>query len=106
MQLRLIAVLCERLRQTSLTLEEIALFDLPVRLARLLIKLGHDYGRTDPNGIRVDFKLSQRDLSTLVAASRESVNKQLKVWRDEGVIDIEAGYIVLLRPEELRLFVE
>ena len=46
--LRLLAVLCTRIRRTSMTLEEIALFDLPARLARVLLKLGQDYGRPTP----------------------------------------------------------
>ena len=46
--LRLLAVLCERLRQTSMALEDLALFDLPVRLARVLLKLAEDYGRPIP----------------------------------------------------------
>jgi CRP-like cAMP-binding protein len=104
--LRLLAVLCDRLRRTSLALEELALFDLPARLARLLIKLSADYGRPTPVGIRIDMKLSQRDLSTLVAASRESVNKQLGLWRESGVVDIDGGYIVVCKPTELQGLVE
>jgi CRP-like cAMP-binding protein len=100
--LRLLAVLCGRLRQTSLALEEIALFDLPVRLARVLLKLAGDYGRTTGNGTRIDLKLSQRDLSNLVAASRESVNKQLRLWRESGAVDMEDGFIVLRKPAELK----
>jgi CRP/FNR family transcriptional regulator, cyclic AMP receptor protein len=104
--LRLLSVLCDRLRRTSVALEELALFDLPARMARLLIKLGDDYGRPGPRGLRIDLKLSQRDISTLVASSRESVNKQFKLWRDEGVIDVDSGYLVLRRPDELRMLVE
>jgi CRP-like cAMP-binding protein len=100
--LRLLAVLCDRLRRTSLALEGIALFDLPARLARLLLKLAEDYGRPCAGGTRVDMKLSQRDLSTLVASSRESVNKQLRIWRDEGVVSLDAGYLVLRRPAALQ----
>jgi CRP/FNR family transcriptional regulator, cyclic AMP receptor protein len=92
---RLLVVLCERLRRTSLALEELALFDLPVRLARLLIKLSQDYGRPVPDGTRIDIKLSQRDLATLVASSRETVNKQLRGWREQGVVEIVAGYLVV-----------
>jgi CRP/FNR family cyclic AMP-dependent transcriptional regulator len=99
--LRLLAVLCRRLRQTSMALEEIALFDLPVRLARVLLKLAVDYGRPATDGTRIDLKLSQRDLSNLVAASRESVNKQLRVWREDSLVDLEDGFIVLRRPAEL-----
>jgi CRP-like cAMP-binding protein len=106
LSLRLIAVLCEKLRQTSTALEELALFDLPTRLARLLLKLASDYGRQCGKGIRIDLKMSQRDLSNLVASSRESVNKQLRIWRDDGVVDLDGGYLILRRPEELRVLVE
>ena len=99
--LRLLSVLCSRLRRTSMALEEIALFDLPVRLARVLLKLAEDYGRPGPGGTRIDLKLSQRDLSNLVAATRESVNKQLRAWREHKVVDLEDGFIVLRRPTEL-----
>jgi CRP/FNR family cyclic AMP-dependent transcriptional regulator len=100
--LRLLAVLCDRLRRTSLALEGIALFDLPARIARLLLKLAEDYGRASPSGTRIDMKLSQRDLSTLVASSRESVNKQLRIWREEGVVIMDDGYLVLRRPSVLQ----
>ncbi len=102
---RLLGVLCDRLRKTSLALEEIALFDLPVRLARLLLKLAEDYGKPaegEVGSVRIDMKLSQRDLSNLVASSRESVNKQLAVWRREGVVDLDAGYMILRRPRALQ----
>jgi CRP-like cAMP-binding protein len=104
--LRLLAVLCSRLRRTSMALEEIALFDLPVRLARVLLKLAADYGRPVPEGTRIDLKLSQRDLSNLVASSRESVNKQLRTWREANLLELEDGFIVLRRPADLRRLVE
>ena len=100
---RLLAVLCERLRRTSLALEEIALSDLPVRLARLLLKLADDYGRPLPGGgVRIDLKLSQRDLATQVASSRESVNKQLRTWRESGTVALREGYLLVLEPANLR----
>jgi CRP-like cAMP-binding protein len=106
LMLRLLAVMCERLRRTSVALEEIALFELPVRLARVLAQLADDYGRPSAAGTRIDFKLSQRDLSTLVASSRESVNKQLRAWQKEGLLDLDAGYIVLRQPTALREMLE
>jgi CRP-like cAMP-binding protein len=107
---RLLVTLCDRLRRTSLALEEIALFDLPARLARLLAKLSGDYGRVVPpeqgGGTRIDLKLSQRDLSTLVASSRESVNKQLRIWRTEGLIDLIDGYVIIRKPKALQSLYE
>jgi CRP/FNR family transcriptional regulator, cyclic AMP receptor protein len=104
--LRLLAVLCEKLRRTSMAMEEIALFDLPERLARVLLKLAEDYGRPTSSGVRIDLRLSQRDLSNLVASSRESVNKQLRIWREDGVIELEEGFLLLRRPDELRRLTE
>lgn len=105
---RLLVVLCDKLRRTSLALEEIALFDVPARLARLLVKLAADYGRpvSEGEGVRIDLKLSQRDLSTLVASTRESVNKQLRVWRKEGAIDQRDGYLIVRKPDALQALVE
>jgi len=103
---RLLVVLCDRLRRTSMVLEEIALFDLPSRLARLLVKLSQDYGRPAPGGgVRIDLKLSQRDLATLVASSRETVNKQLRGWREQGVVDQLAGYLVVRDTDALERMV-
>lgn len=92
---QLLGVLCDRMRRTSMALEEIALFDLQARLARLVMKLSEDYGRPVPGGVRIDLKLSQRDLATLVASSRETVNKQLRGWREQGVVEQVAGYLVV-----------
>lgn len=104
--LRMLAVLCDRLRRTSMALEDLALFDLPARLAKVLLKMAVDYGRPAEGGVRIDVKLSQRDLSTLVASTRESVNKQMQSWRRDGVVDMDAGHIVLRRSAELRMLVE
>lgn len=100
---RVLVVLCDRLRQTSLALEEIALADLPARLARVVCRLSEEYGRVRPiGGVRIDFKLSQRDLASLVASTRESVNKQLRVWRDSGVVEMDGGYLVVMKPASLQ----
>jgi CRP/FNR family transcriptional regulator, cyclic AMP receptor protein len=67
----------------------------------VLLKLADDYGRATPTGTRIDLKLSQRDLSNLVAATRESVNKQLQAWRKDALMDLEDGFYVLRKPAEL-----
>ncbi len=92
---RILGVLCDRLRRTSAALEELALLDLPGRMARMLLKLAADYGTPFETGVRIEIRLSQRDMSNLVAATRESVNKQFKVWRDAEIIGTDGGHIVI-----------
>jgi CRP/FNR family cyclic AMP-dependent transcriptional regulator len=102
LMLRMLAVLCQRLRQTSDALGDLVMLDLPGRLARLLMRLAEDHGTQTPAGTRIEFKLSQRDIGTRVASSRESVNKQLQAWRDAGLVALDHGYITLRQPDRLR----
>ena len=101
--LRMLVVLCDRLRRTSLALEGLALLELPARLARLLLKLADDHGKPGPGGIRIEQKLSQGTLGQQVGSARETVNKQLKAWERDGIILREpTGHYIVRRPEELR----
>jgi CRP/FNR family transcriptional regulator, cyclic AMP receptor protein len=88
---RVLMVVCGRLRQSSVALEDLALFDPPGRLARVVWKLADDYGRKTGDGVRINVRLSQKDLSNLVAASRESVNKQMA----KGVLATEGSSMIL-----------
>lgn len=70
---RVIAFLCERLRAVSDHLEDIALFSLDVRLARLLL---HALGPGKGSGWhRIAITVSQSELALLLGASRQAVNE-------------------------------
>lgn len=99
---RLLVVLCDRLRKTSIALEQIALFDMEARLARLLVKLAEDYGSPCEDGIRITLKLSQTDLATQIAASREGVNRQIRSWKTKGLLATRSGHLVLRNLPALR----
>ena len=99
--LRLLAVLTGRLRRANMAVEDIALLSLEGRLARLLTRLAHDHGRPAERGVRIEIKLSQKDLSALVGGSREKVNRQLRAWEQDGTIGKAGGFLLLLRPERL-----
>jgi CRP-like cAMP-binding protein len=55
-----------------------------------------------PGGVRIDIPLSQQQLGSMVGMSRESMNKQLKQWRQDGLIRIENGHYVLTDLDALR----
>jgi CRP-like cAMP-binding protein len=57
-------------------------------------------------GRRIQLRLSQGDLSSLIAATRESVNKQLRAWREQGILDEQDGHIILAQPEALQALVD
>ncbi|MGI9417260.1 MAG: Crp/Fnr family transcriptional regulator [Geminicoccaceae bacterium] len=98
---QLIEVLCGRLRHTSEMVESIAFLDFGARLARLLVQMSGHYGKETEDGLLIDFKISQADLGNLIASTRESVNRQLSAWTQEGVIAIDQGKITILDQESL-----
>ncbi len=104
--IRLLVILSDRLRRTSELVEDRAFMSLPSRLAKTLLDLAHSDGREGPEGVRIDFGMSQRNLGALLGASRESVNKQLGAWQNEGLIRMGRGFLVLRRPEELARLID
>jgi CRP/FNR family cyclic AMP-dependent transcriptional regulator len=99
--LALMAVLAQRVRSLSELLEDTLFLNLPVRLAKKLVALAESHGQRTAEGVRIDLKLSQGEWGDLVGATRESINKQLRAWTDEGLIRVDSGYIVIRRPERL-----
>jgi CRP/FNR family cyclic AMP-dependent transcriptional regulator len=100
--LRLLTVLCKRLRQTSEHLEDVLFLEAPSRLARWLLRLGETFGKpAGHHGMLLDIKLSQQQIGSLIGVSRESVNKHLGDWQRAGLVAIESGFITLMDPEAL-----
>jgi CRP/FNR family transcriptional regulator, cyclic AMP receptor protein len=94
--LRLVEVLCLRLRHTDVQVAEIALLELPVRLAKVLLRMSSDDATPAPGGKQeVRIQLSQRELGNFVGAARESVNKCLRDWQRAGIVRVESGQITI-----------
>ena len=104
--IRLLRILCERLRRTSALVEDRTFLSLPARLAKTLLDLADSGGHETADGTRVDFNMSQKNFGGLMGASRESVNKQLHAWQSEGLLTMGRGHVVLARPEDLARVVD
>ena len=105
--IKLLMVMCNRLRRTSEQLEDFSFLDLRTRLAKRLLDLAEDHGIEEGDGgVRISLSLSQRVLGAMMGTSREAVNKQLRAWEDEGLIRLKRGSVTLLDPEQLELIVE
>jgi CRP-like cAMP-binding protein len=90
--LKIIGLLCARLRWTSEHLEEAVLESLSVRLARTLLRLNQNGAKPNTeNSIRI----TQQELSQVMGATRESVNRQLRAWEARKLIAIGRGTIAI-----------
>jgi CRP-like cAMP-binding protein len=102
LSLSFLKLLSTRVRYNTKQVDSLTSLDVAGRLACKLLELGKDYGVVAAAGVRLDMPLTQTDLASLVGATRESVNKMLRVFRKQGLISQEQGQIVLLETDGLR----
>lgn len=100
--MHVLKVVCARMRNTISQLDSLAFLGLEARLARLLVMLCRSHGVPQPDGaVLIDLRLGQRELGAFIALSRESVSKQMALWRAEGLIDKRDGRMAVCDPETL-----
>lgn len=103
-------VIVRQLRRCTDLVDEIALLDVRSRLARRLLRLAEqgmvETGeRSQESPARrergASFRITQQQLANMLGATRESVNKHLNSFVDDGMIRLERGHIRILDPERL-----
>lgn len=93
--MKIIRVLCERLRLTNETIEDSIFLTVPARVAKTLIKLSQSYGEEMGDRMRLNIKMSQQEMANLIGTSREVVNRHLRALQSDGVISMDHGHIVI-----------
>jgi CRP/FNR family transcriptional regulator, cyclic AMP receptor protein len=101
--MRLIELLCTRLRWTSDQVEQVILQDLPGRLASALLGLT-EKRKLEPQSQTI--AITQQEISEMVGMTRESINKQLRAWAARNWVRLEHGAIVVLDAASLREMAE
>jgi CRP-like cAMP-binding protein len=101
--MKFIELLCAKLRWTSDQVEQVILQNLPGRLASALIRLAEKH-EDAPGGRTI--AVTQQEISEMVGMTRESINKQLRVWANNNWVRLEHGAIVVLDPESLQALAE
>jgi CRP-like cAMP-binding protein len=106
--IHMLGILCARVRWTSSMIEDTTFLNLRARLAKRLLALADTHGTKlpDGSGVRLNLRLSQRQLGAMIDASREAVNKQVQIWRADGILDIDRGCLVLRKPEWLEAILD
>lgn len=94
---QLLAMTARRLRECSDRENALAFLDAPGRLARALLLLHRQ--AADPGGVIV---ISQEDLAQRVGLTRQTVAKELGVWRRAGWLTTRRGRIELRNLDALR----
>lgn len=104
---KLLQLLCHRVRITSEMVEDAAFLPLDGRLAKRLLNLMELYGQPQAaGGVLIGLNLPQQELARMMGTSRESVNKQLQIWRGNGLISLARGKVTIHKPDALLQILE
>jgi CRP-like cAMP-binding protein len=85
------------LRRTTEQAENLMFLPLSGRLAKTLLRLSDGDGKV---------AVTQKDLGNMISMSRESTNRQLRIWEEQGWVRLERGGIVILSAEALERIAE
>ena len=92
--------LCARIRRSDERMADIAFFNLPVRLAKTLLSY-------QPQGRgTMKLSLSQSELAEMAGGTREKVNRCLREWQRQGILELKDRWTIIRKPEALRELVD
>lgn len=94
--------LTKRLRTTDQMVEDLIFLDVYGRVAKKLLELAEAHGAETDSGVRIDVRLTQQELASMVGASRESVNKVLGYFTEKNFISTDKHRITLHRIADLQ----
>lgn len=98
--LALTRLVCHRLRLALAWIDDTVLMPLPARLARRITALLQGGGASGEQGV---VSLSQEDLAAQLGVSRQSINRQLKLWEKQGLLRVDYGRIAVFDRAALEL---
>ncbi|WNG85907.1 Crp/Fnr family transcriptional regulator [Mycobacterium sp. ITM-2016-00317] len=94
-------VLARRIRRTDSNITDAVYADVAARVAKQLLGLAQRFGVQEDGAMRVPMDLTQQQFAHLVGTSRESVNKALCHFAQQGWIVLGADSIVIRESEPL-----
>jgi len=100
--IQLLKVLGQRIRATDELLQDAAFLDIPARLAKRLLDLAEQHGEATPQGVRINLRLTQQDLASMIGARRENVNRALAYYQSRGWLAKSRGYFTIMNQAALR----
>jgi CRP/FNR family cyclic AMP-dependent transcriptional regulator len=100
--IQVLEVLSRRLRKTDQMVENLIFLDVYGRVAKKLLELANEHGVKVDDGTRIEVRLTQQELASMVGASRESVNKVMGYFTDKQYISTDKHKITIHRIADLQ----
>jgi CRP-like cAMP-binding protein len=103
--LEMVVNLCEKLRNTSQSLED-AQLSMQGRMIGALLRLSRQHGRRTKDGVLIDLELTQRDLGSFAGLSRENTSRLLASLSRADILSVSSGSILIKNESRLKQLAE
>ena len=100
--LKLLELVCTKVRKSDQRMSDIAFLELAERLAKVLMDRIGPATRAD---VKPKLSLSQTELAGMINATRENVNRCLRNWQRQGIVDVSVRWITVLQRDMLKTIV-
>jgi CRP/FNR family cyclic AMP-dependent transcriptional regulator len=100
--LEILRTAAQRVKRNNSVLADMIGLKVSNRVAKQLLGLAAEFGRTGPDGIWVEHQLSQTELAHLAGTSRETCNKVLGEFARAGYLRVEMRSILIIDIDRLR----
>jgi CRP/FNR family transcriptional regulator, cyclic AMP receptor protein len=104
--LQLVHLLSDLLTTYETRMEDIALKEVPARLASLILLLIESQGVRTPAGYKIPTRYTHQQLATMIGANREAVTRAFAWLREVGAVETKRRYIHVDNIETLKVAAE
>ena len=87
--LKVMSVLSERLSLAEDLMEDIALKEVPARLASFILRLIESEGVVTSEGYKVPTRYTHRQVATMIGSKRETVTKAFTLLQQAGAVELK-----------------
>jgi CRP-like cAMP-binding protein len=93
--IKIAQVLACRLRQAETVIYDLVSYNVPARLARLLLTLSRQCGRPLKDSIKLDIVLTHREIASMIGTTRQSVSQTLQEFKESNILEYKNKEFVI-----------
>ena len=105
MAIKVATTLGVRMREAEAIIHEMVCWQVPGRLAMLLLKMSERAGVETEIGTKITLRLTHEEIACMIGTSRQTVTSLLNMFKQENSISIEEREMYILNTEKLNKWI-
>ncbi|TGE30934.1 Crp/Fnr family transcriptional regulator [Desulfosporosinus sp. Sb-LF] len=103
--LKVATTLGVRMREAEAIIQEMVSWQVPGRLAMLLLKMSERTGIETETGTKITLRLTHEEIACMIGTSRQTVTSLLNIFKQESSIAIEEREMYILDTDKLKKWI-